>query len=158
VYTRPKRMKKKLAHAIRAARKDDGWTFIETLIVLGIILILTATVGFTAVRYLQKAKVVAARSQIDTIELALQAYYLDCGAFPTQEQGLEALWSKPTTSPVPDRWNGPYVAKRIPKDPWGNAYVYKKPGPDGLPYGIAALGEDGLEGGDDENADIASWE
>ena len=136
---------------------EGGWTFIETLIVLGIVLILTATVGFTAVKYLQKAKLVAARSQIDTLELALQAYYLDCGSFPSEEQGLASLWSKPTVPPVSEAWNGPYIAKRIPDDPWGKAYKYKNPGPDGLPYGISSLGEDGFEGGSGENADIVSW-
>ena len=136
---------------------EAGWTFIETLIVLGIVLILTATVGFTAVKYLQKAKLVAARSQIDTLELALQAYYLDCGSFPSEEQGLASLWAKPTASPVSEAWNGPYIAKRIPNDPWGRAYGYKNPGPDGLPYGVSSLGEDGFEGGNGENADIVSW-
>ena len=144
------------AKAVESER-DGGWTFIETLIVLGIVLILTATVGFTAVRYLHKAKIVASRSQIDTIELALQAYYLDCGTFPSAEQGLDSLWTKPTVSPVPDAWNGPYIAKRLPKDPWSREYVYRMPGPDGLPYGIASLGADGMDGGDGENADIVSW-
>ncbi len=137
--------------------RDGGWTFIETLIVLGIVLILTATVGFTAVRYLQKAKVVAVRTQLDTLDLALQTYYLDCGAFPSAEQGLDALWAKPSVSPVPEAWNGPYLMKKLSKDPWGRDYVYRLPGPGGLPYGIASLGADGQEGGTGENADIVSW-
>lgn len=148
----------KIKYKLDKVIKDDtGWTFIETLIVLGIILVLTATVGFTAVRYLQKAKVVAARSQIETLELALQSYYLDCGVFPNEEQGLESLWVKPSGAPIPENWNGPYVAKRIPKDPWGNSYVYKKPGPDGLPYGVVSYGEDGNEGGSGNDEDIHSW-
>lgn len=136
---------------------DGGWTFIETLIVLGIVLILTATVGFTAVKYLQKAKVVAVRTQLDTLDLALQTYYLDCGSFPSAEQGLESLWTKPAVSPVPESWNGPYLMKKLSKDPWSREYVYKIPGPNGLPYGIASLGADGQDGGTGENADIVSW-
>ncbi len=140
-----------------AKGNDDGWTFIETLIVLGIILILTATVSFMAVRYLQKAKVVASRSQIDSFDLALQAYYLDCGNYPTEEQGLAALWEKPSMEPVSVNWNGPYMAKRVPKDSWNRDFVYKFPGPENFPYGVATYGADGLEGGDKENADIVSW-
>ncbi|MBN2877055.1 MAG: type II secretion system major pseudopilin GspG [Bacilli bacterium] len=134
-----------------------GWTFIETLIVLGIILILTATVGFSAVKYLQKAKVVAVRSQIDSIDLALQAYYLDCGIYPSEEQGLASLWEKPSTEPIPEAWDGPYLAKRLPKDPWNREYVYLNPGPEGTSYGIASYGADGMEGGENDNVDITSW-
>lgn len=137
---------------------EEGWTFIETLIVLGIILVLTASVGFMSIRYLQKAKVVAARNQIETFVTALQAYYLDCGMFPTQEQGLDALYTRPLIEPVPEGWNGPYIAKPVPKDPWGNEYVYMVPGPEGLPFGVKSLGADGMEGGEGENEDIVSWE
>lgn len=147
-----------LQKGFKAYAADDGWTFIETLIVLGIILILTATVGFSSVRYLQKAKVVAVRTQLDSYDLALQAYYLDCGCYPSQDQGLAALWEKPQSEPVPENWDGPYLAKAPPKDPWGREFVYLLPGPDGIPYGIASYGLDGIEGGDDENADIASWQ
>lgn len=148
--------------AFRLRRKslrnpDDGWTFVETLIVLGIILLLTASVGFMAIRYFAKAQTVAARSQIETLATALQAYFLDCGAFPSQEQGLEALYAKPTREPVPERWFGPYIAKAVPKDPWGREYVYSVPGPDGMPFGISSLGRDGAAGGEGENADIVSW-
>jgi len=136
---------------------DGGWTFIEILMVLGIILILSATVSFMFIRYLTKAKVVSAKSQIEALEMALQAYYLDCGSFPTQEQGLSSLWEKPTLSPVPDGWDGPYMAKKLPKDPWNNDYAYIVPGPDGRPYGIASYGADGMEGGSGEAADIVSW-
>ncbi|HAP42661.1 MAG TPA: type II secretion system protein GspG [Spirochaetaceae bacterium] len=154
--------KRRLIDSIRrlgrgSAKADAGWTFMETLIVLGIILILTATVAFMAIRYLGKAKVVAVRSQIDALELALQAYYLDCGYFPTQEQGLAALWEKPTLSPVPDAWGGPYMAKQLPRDPWGRDFVYRLPGPNSQMYGIASYGADGIEGGEGEALDITSW-
>jgi general secretion pathway protein G len=141
----------------KPANAEDGWTFIETLIVLGIVLILTASVGFMSVRYIQKAKFVAARSQVETFVTALQAYYLDCGVFPTPEQGLQALFSRPTQDPVPSGWRGPYIAKPAPKDPWENEYVYAMPGPEDLPFAISSYGLDAMVGGEGENEDINSW-
>jgi general secretion pathway protein G len=138
--------------------RDEGWTFVETLIVIAIILVLTSTVGFMAFRYLGSARVAAARSQIETLSLALNAYMLDNDRYPSEGQGLEALWEKPTLAPVPDDWNGPYVSKEIPEDPWGNEYVYNVPGPNGLPFEIRSLGADGIEGGEGNDADISSWQ
>jgi len=130
-----------------------GWTFVETLIVIGIILILTASVGFMAFKYLDQAKQASARSQIETLGLAMNAYYFDCKKLPPQEGGLEALWTKPSGV---DGWNGPYIAKAIPKDPWGAAYVFKIPGPNGLPFEILSLGADQASGGSGQDADISS--
>ena len=138
-------------------RAIRGWTFVETLIVIAIVLILTGTVGFVAFRYIGRANVVAARSQIESFSMALQAYQLDNGHFPSEQQGLDALFSRPSGEPVPNNWSGPYVARPIPNDPWGNAYVFRNPGPDGLPFGISSLGADGLEGGDGDDADVQSW-
>jgi general secretion pathway protein G len=140
----------------RNRKNDDGWTFIETLIVMGIVLILTAAVGFSAVKQLDKARLVTAKSQLETFSLALDSYYIDNGAYPTQEQGLAALWTKPSASPVPTSWNGPYLAKPVPKDPWGNEYHYTVPGTNGLGYSLLSYGKDGAEGGDQDNADISS--
>jgi len=149
-------------HAKKPRAREDrereaGWTFIETLVVLGIVIILTGTVGFIAVRYLEKARSVSARSQVETFSLALQSYYLDCGSFPTEEQGLEALWEKPSLSPVPDDWFGPYIQKALPLDPWGNPYVYEVPGPSGLPFSIVSYGRDGNPGGEGADADLTSY-
>ncbi len=137
---------------------EGGWTFIETLIVIAIVMVLTSSVGFMAIKYLEKARSVTARSQIETFSLALDAYYLDCGQYPTSTQGLVALWQKPTLDPVPLTWNGPYLNKPLPKDPWGNDYEYIVPGQSGLPFGIRSLGADKTEGGEGENADVCSWE
>jgi len=130
-----------------------AWTFIETLIVIGIILILTSSVGFMAFKYIDQAKVATAKSQVDTFALALNAYYLDCKQYPDAQTGLNALWEKPAGV---DGWNGPYIAKAVPTDPWGHAYVLKIPGPNGLPFEILSLGADGAEGGAGNNADISS--
>lgn len=137
---------------------EDGWTFIETIIVMAIILILTSSVGFMAVKYIDKAKTVAARSQVETFSLGLDAYYLDCGSYPSIEQGLAALWQKPASEPVPAKWNGPYLNKPVPPDPWGNPYKYAIPGSEGLPFDVCSLGADGREGGEGNDADINSWE
>lgn len=143
------------------SRLDDdpegGWTFIETIVVIGIVLVLTSSVSFMAFRYLEKAKVVSARSQIETFALALDSYYLDCGRYPTAEQGLSSLWEKPAVEPVPSGWNGPYLNKRVPNDPWGGPFEYIVPGKSGLPFGLRSLGADGREGGEGNDADVQSW-
>lgn len=139
-------------------KQEDGWTFMETLIVIAIILLLTATVGFMAINSLEKARVAAVRTQIESLCTALEAHYIDCGFYPSEEQGLNALRKKSELSPTSDRWSGPYIYKDVPKDPWGNDYEYFNPGPDGSPYGIKSYGADGMEGGENKNADISSWE
>ena len=133
---------------------ESGWTFVETLIVIGIILILTSTVGFMAFRYVDKARVVAARNQIEELSMALHSYYMDCKQYPTEQQGLDALWEKPVLEPVPPEWTGPYLTKKIQDDPWGHPYKYSVPGPNGLPFGVASFGTKGLEG---DVGNITSW-
>jgi general secretion pathway protein G len=136
---------------------ESGWTFVETIIVIAIVLILTSSVGFVAFRYVDRARVAAARSQVQTYVLALNTYQLDVRGYPSAEQGLDALWEKPIMEPVPRNWMGPYVDGPITPDPWGQPYVYVTPGPNGLPFEIKSLGADGLEGGDGPDADISSW-
>jgi len=138
--------------------RDEGFTFIETIITIGIILILSAVVGFSALRYLERSKTAACRNQIETLRLALQTYYIDCGRYPSEAQGLGALWEKPLISPIPAQWNGPYLDRLVPQDPWGNAYLYRSPGEKNLPFTIVSYGADGQEGGEGQNADIRSWE
>ena len=137
---------------------EEGWTFVETLIVIGIVLILTSTVGFMAFRYIDRAKVVTAKTQIESFNLALNSYFFDNKQFPTEGQGLDALWKKSNMSPVPENWQGPYLEKEVPADPWGNPFEYTVPGPNGLPFGIRSFGADGLEGGEENNQDITSCE
>ena len=127
----------------------------ETLIVIAIVLILSSTVGFMAVRNIPRSRIAAARSQINAFMAALESYYIDGGAYPTEAQGLNALWAKPDN--VLDTWEGPYLLRRVPLDPWGNDYVYRVPGRHGFPYEIISFGEDGREGGSGNSADITSW-
>ncbi len=125
---------------------------------IAIIMILTSAVGFMAFRYVDKARQVSARSQIETLSLALNAYALDCNQYPTKEQGLDGLWVKPVVEPLPVGWNGPYVNRKITVDPWGHPYEYETPGPLGLPFSIRSLGADGKDGGEGSDRDIVSWE
>lgn len=150
-----KNLKKKIFEAVK---NEDGWTFMETLIVIAIILILSATVGFAAINSLEKSRIAAAKTQIESLATALEAYYIDCGNYPAAEQGLAALRKKPEISPSSDSWGGPYIYKNAPKDPWGYEYEYTCPAPDGSPYGIRSFGADGIEGGEGKDADIKSWE
>ncbi|AZR72565.1 type II secretion system protein GspG [Anoxybacter fermentans] len=139
-------------------RNQKGFTFVEIMIVVVIIGFLTSVVVPQIIGRVGKAKQVTAQNQINNLELALDQYYLDCGRYPTTEQGLQALVKKPTISPIPKGWDGPYFKKDIPKDPWGNDYIYKYPGehnPDS--YDLYSLGRDGQEGGTGEDADITNW-
>lgn len=138
--------------------QEGGWTFMETLIVIAIILVLTTTVGFMATGSLEKARSAAARTQIESLCTALEAYYIDTGSYPSSEQGLGALRKKPESGSSSDGWAGPYLYKNVPKDPWGNDYEYLVPAPDGMPYGIRCFGADGAEGGEGKDLDITSWE
>lgn len=137
---------------------EAGFTFLEIMVAMLILFILIGAVGFSYIRYISRARVIAAKDQIDRFDIALNAYYLDCGAYPTTGQGLAALWEKPVLEPVPTDWAGPYLTKPVPNDPWGHPYEYRSPGPQGLPFGIRSFGADGAETGEGNNKDIASWE
>ncbi len=138
---------------------QEGWTLVEIMVGIAIVLILMTSVGVVLVGNIYKARQAAARDHIKTFALALDAYLLDCKEYPTREQGLQALVEKPILSPVPADWDGPYLQiLKIPKDPWGNEYEYMVPGPGGLAYGIRSFGADRLEGGEEQNRDIVSWE
>lgn len=133
---------------------EDGWTFVETLIVIGIILILTSTVGFMAFRYIDKARVATAKNQLEELSMALHSYYMDCKQYPTVQQGLDALWEKPALEPVAPEWSGPYLTRKIQDDPWGHPYKYIIPGPNGLPFGLVSLGTRGVDG---DAGNLTSW-
>jgi len=135
-------------------RGQAGVTLIEMLVVVTIIGLFIALVGPALFKNADKAKVTAARTQIDNFMTALGSYKLDTGTFPTTEQGLKALREKPADL---EQWAGPYMPKDIPKDPWEHEYVYKFPGEHGDEPDIISLGADGQPGGDGFNGDIFSW-
>jgi len=130
-----------------------GFTLIELLIVMVIISLLAA---FVAPRFFgqeKKAKQRGAKGQIALLESAVDTYRLDVGRYPTTEQGLEALRERPDGI---DKWDGPYLRKELPADPWGNPYVYESPSEHGE-YAILSYGADGKFGGEGIDMDIVSW-
>jgi general secretion pathway protein G len=138
-------------------RNDDGWTIMETLIAAAIVLILSTMVGYKVIRNIPQSRIAAAKSQIDSFMVALESYYLDCGGYPSEDQGLEVLWKKPEGD-AGSKWAGPYLVKKVPHDPWDHPYVYRVPGENSFPYALVSYGADGKEGGEGDDADITSWE
>lgn len=145
---------------------SEGYTFVETLAVLAIGTILTAGTAISAAKLIGMARQTAARNQIEQYYAALQSYFLDCGTFPTTEQGLQALWEKPVLYPVPEKWNGPYVERKPSADPWGTDFEYLSAEssimpaevPENLPFVLISYGADKKRGGQGDGTDILSWE
>ncbi len=138
---------------MKSLRKEEGFTLIELLIVMVIIGLLAALVGPRMFGKVGKSRQNAAKAQISLFETALDTYRLDVGKYPTSEQGLEALRVQPDGV---EKWDGPYLPKDVPSDPWGNLYVYQSPGENG-DYDIISLGADGKSEGEGEDTDIVSW-
>jgi len=147
-------MNTKIVGTRRSTARPDGFTLMELLLVLVIIGLLAALVGPTLYQRIKPAKQSATRAQIENFGTALDSFLLDIGRYPTTQEGLKALQTKPEGA---EKWNGPYLKKDVPKDSWGNDYVYRSPGHNGG-YDIISYGADGREGGEGENADINSWE
>lgn len=126
---------------------------LELLVVMVIIGLLAGYVGPRYFAQIGKSEIKAARAQIDSLDKALEQFRLDTGHFPTTEQGLPALITRPANE---SRWDGPYLKKDVPLDPWGNPYVYKMPGEHG-DFDLLSFGKDGQSGGTAESADITNW-
>ncbi|AGH85638.1 MULTISPECIES: type II secretion system major pseudopilin GspG [Ralstonia solanacearum species complex] len=142
------------AFARRAAR---GFTLIEIMVVVVILGILAALVVPKIMSRPDEARIIAAKQDIASISQALKLYRLDNGRYPTTEQGLAALVTKPTTEPVPNNWKGGGYLERLPKDPWGHPYQYLNPGVRGE-VDIFSYGADGQPGGTANDADIGNWD
>lgn len=134
-------------------RQRRGFTLLELLVVMVIIGLLAAYVGPRYFSQIGRSEQRVARAQIEAFSRAIEAFRLDMGRFPSSEEGLAALTAKPAGAV---RWNGPYLAKAVPADPWGHAYRYQAPGPGGQDFLIVSLGRDGAIGGDGDDADLAS--
>ncbi|HEV7444991.1 MAG TPA: type II secretion system major pseudopilin GspG [Steroidobacteraceae bacterium] len=134
--------------------RSSGFTLLELLVVMVIIGLLA---GFVAPRYFSqvgKSRVKAARAQIDSLDKALEQFRIDVGRLPTTEEGLAALNAAPAGM---QNWEGPYLKKAVPPDPWGHPYVYLEPGTHQNDFDLASYGRDGRTGGTGEDADLVNW-
>jgi general secretion pathway protein G len=138
---------------ITAYSSQAGITLIELLVVMVIIALFATIVGTRVGRNVDKARQIAAKSQISELESALEQFKLDVGRYPAMEEGLQALRTKPANAP---NWDGPYLKKDLGQDPWGRPYEYHFPGIHG-DFDLMSLGADGQEGGEGDKADIVSW-
>ncbi|HXD52916.1 MAG TPA: type II secretion system major pseudopilin GspG [Burkholderiales bacterium] len=132
---------------------STGFTLLELLVVMVIIGLLAGYVGPKYFGQIGKSETKVARAQLDALEKALDQYRLDTGHYPAPESGLAALIQKP---PNEAKWDGPYLKKIVPMDPWGRPYIYKVPGEHGE-YDLVSYGKDGQPGGTGEASDIVNW-
>ncbi|WP_200873609.1 type II secretion system major pseudopilin GspG [Candidatus Magnetobacterium casense] len=137
----------------RVMSDKGGFTLIELLVVMVILGLLAALVGPRVFSKVGKGKQAAAKTQIELLSQGIEQFKVDTGRFPSNEEGLEAL----RTNPGADGWDGPYLKKKVPLDPWKQPYHYVYPGTNG-DYDIFSYGADNKEGGDGDNKDINSWE
>ena len=141
-------MKRKL---VARSNPPAGFTLLELLVVIVIIGLLAAYVGPRYFSQLGKSERTTAKAQIEGLGKALDAYRLDTGRYPTTEQGLNALAVKPNDEP---KWNGPYLQKAVPPDPWSRPYVYRSPGQNG-DFDLLSYAKDGQAGGEGDGADVS---
>jgi len=142
-----------LINRVVRAHCAKGFTLLELLVVIVIIGLLAGYVGPKYFNQIGKSEVKVARAQIEAFDKALDQYRIDTGHYPSTSQGLAALMTKPGNEP---KWDGPYLKKALPPDPWGSAYQYRQPGQHGE-YDLYSYGRDGQAGGSGEDADIANW-
>ena len=133
-------------------RRNRGISLIELLVVMAIIAMFLTLVGSRVFRNVEKSKQVVAKNQIHEFETVLDMFRLDVGRYPTTQEGLQALQVRPSGV---ENWDGPYMKKDVPLDPWNHAYVYRCPGQSG-DFDLIALGADGQEGGEGDNRDITN--
>ena len=134
---------------------EQGFTLVEMLVVITIIALVMGLVGPRVLNYLTQSKVKTAKIQIESLESALDLFFLDAGRYPTSSEGLSALVQRPGSVAV---WNGPYLkGNMVPNDPWGAPYIYRSPGQHGS-YDIVSHGANQQDGETGARADITSWE
>lgn len=140
----------------RVDSRQRGFTLLEIMVVIVILGLLVSIVAPNVLQNQDRAMVEKARADISVLEQALDMYKLDNHVYPSTDQGLESLANKPTSSPEPRNYRSDGYIKRLPQDPWGNAYQYLQPGEHG-PYDLYSTGADGDEGGEGLAGDIGNW-
>lgn len=143
---------------MRSTTSEKGFTLVELLVVMIILAALAAVIVPRVFARAEQGRRAKAISDIKGLETAIDMYAADNGAPPTTEQGLQALVEAPSAPPEPNNWNGPYLKKQIPQDPWGGEYIYVSPGEHNVDYDIVSYGRDSREGGEGADADIVNWE
>ena len=141
---------------MKVSSGQRGFTLLEVMVVVVILGILAALVVPNIIGRPDEARVAAAKQDIASLMQALKLYRLDNQRYPTTEQGLQALVTRPATNPAPVNWKSGGYVERLPKDPWGNPYQYLNPGVRGE-IDVFSLGADGAPGGEGNNGDIGSW-
>lgn len=136
--------------------RNKGFTLIELMVVLVILGVLAAIIAPKIMDRPDEARIIAAKQDISSVVQALKLYRLDNIRYPTTEQGLQALVTKPTIEPIPNNWKSGGYLERLPKDPWGNPYLYLNPGRNGE-IDVFSWGPDGQTGGEGKDADIGNW-
>ena len=139
---------------MRGTSRGRGFTLLELLVVMVIIGLLAGIVGPSLFKSVSRSELTSTQAQVDAIAKALDQYRLDTGRYPSAQDGLAALMQRPATEP---NWNGPYLKKAVPTDPWGQPYQYRSPGEHNPDFDLWSYGPDRAPGGDKENADIGNW-
>jgi len=148
-----KAIRKQLRNSARRRSGEGGFTLVELLVVLVILVLLASIIGPRVIGYLGSSRAKTAHIQIESLVTAMELFHIDVGRYPSSTEGLAALVKSPGNIPG---WNGPYLAKGdVPLDPWGKPYIYQA-GQNAGSFVIKSLGADGKEGGADENADVSN--
>ena len=142
---------------MQARRITRGFTLVELMVVIVIIGLLATVVTINVMPSQDRAMVEKARADISVLEQALETYRLDNLAYPDSTQGLQSLLAAPTGLARPERYRRGGYVRRLPQDPWGNGYQYRRPGRDGSAFDVYSFGADGAEGGEGDGADIGNW-
>lgn len=137
--------------------RQSGFSLIEIMVVVIIIGLLASIVAPQVLNRADEARVQKVKSDFKSIQTGLKMYRIDNYSYPTSEQGLQALVERPTMAPQPRNWDESGYLEQLPRDPWGNPYLYLSPG-ESHDYNIYTLGADGVSGGEDQNADISVWD
>ncbi len=146
-----------MSRRLDRATGAGGFTLIEIIVVIAVIAVLASVVSPMVFRNVSDAKMSAARSQVEIFALALDSYRVDNDEYPPTDLGLDALRTAPDSADAPN-WRGPYIRREVPLDPWGRPWVYVSPGDENpRSYDLISYGRDGEPGGEEEDADVTSW-